>query len=59
MAREFEVSLKRLKQFAYDTLPITSPLRDILLSESEKMSKTDFLAKMDVWIKLLNTGRKT
>lgn len=59
MARELEVNLKRLKQFAYDTLPKTSPLRDILLSESEYINKTDFLAKMDVWIKLLNAGRKT
>lgn len=58
MARELEVNLKRLKQFAYDTLPKTSPLRDILLSESEHINRTDFLAKMDVWIKLLNAEEK-
>jgi len=56
---KLEVNLKRLKQFAYDTLPKTSPLRDILLSESEHISKNDFLAKMNVWLKLLNVERKT
>ncbi len=55
MVPEFEVNLKRLKQFAFDTLPKTSPLRDILLSESDQISNNDFIAKMDLWLKLFSS----
>ena len=44
----------RLKRFASDNLPSNSRLRSVLLSERDQLKVNDFLAKMDVWMTLLN-----
>ena len=48
------VNLKTLKQFASENLTHSSPLREVLLQESDKIPRIEFLSKMQVWLKLLN-----
>jgi hypothetical protein len=47
------VDVRRLKDFAL-RLPRGSVLRDLLLTEDDELGVHDFLAKMDLWLKLLN-----
>jgi hypothetical protein len=47
------VDVRRLKDFALG-LPRGSVLRDLLLSEDDELGVHDFLAKMDLWLKLLS-----
>ena len=55
MVREREVNLEKLKKFALENLSKKSPLRDILLSEANMLGASDFLAKMDLWLKLFSS----
>ncbi len=48
------VNIGRFKGFATESLPVNSRLRDVLLSEKDQLTAKDFLAKMDVWMRLLN-----
>jgi hypothetical protein len=48
------VNINGLKLFAAESLPGNSRLRDVLLSERDQLTANDFLAKMDVWMRLLN-----
>lgn len=48
-----KIDIRRIRRFAQERLPIDSPLRDVLLAEKDELSIQDFLAKMDVWLKLL------
>jgi len=48
------IEILRLKRFASDKLPGSSRLGRVLLSERDQLNVNDFLAKMDVWIMLLN-----
>lgn len=47
------VDIKRLKRFALRELPVNSPLRQLILSENEKMEASEFIHKMDVWLRLV------
>jgi len=49
----FKINIRRIKEFAMAKLPKGSALRDVLLSESDDMDVNDFLAKMEIWLKLL------
>jgi len=46
--------MKKVKEFAYRKLPKNSPLREILLSEEDKLEVSIFLARLPVWLKLSN-----
>ncbi len=48
------IDIRRLKRFAVENLPSYSQLRIVLLSERDQLKVNDFLAKMDIWITLLN-----
>jgi len=48
------IDIQGLKRFVIGNLPRTSRLRAVLLSERDRLTAVDFLAKMDTWIKLLN-----
>ena len=48
------VDIRRLKGFASERLGGNSQLKVVLLSEKDHLTVTDFLAKMDIWLKLLN-----
>jgi len=51
------VDIKPLKRFACERLSKSSFLRRILLSESENLTIPEFLAKMDLWLKLFGMER--
>ena len=48
------IDIQRLKGFAVQNLSSASRLRAVLLSERDQLPAVDFLAKMDVWMRLLN-----
>ncbi len=48
------VDIGRLKGFAFERLGGNSRLKVVLLSERDQLTVTDFLAKMNIWLKLLN-----
>jgi len=48
-----KVELETLKAFAHDRLPTSSPLRDLILTEPDKLPASEFLVKSKVWLKLL------
>jgi hypothetical protein len=48
------IDIQRLKGFVVENLSSTSRLRAVLLSERDQLTAADFLAKMDVWVRLLN-----
>jgi hypothetical protein len=48
------IDIRRLKKFATENLSSPSQLRAVLLSERDQLPAVDFLAKMDIWIRLLN-----
>lgn len=58
MARDRKLNLLRLKQFALESLPAESPLRSVLLSEDDQLSVQDFIAKMDLWLKLFSLEKR-
>jgi hypothetical protein len=47
------VDVRGLKDFAL-RLPRSAVLRDLLLTEDDELGVHDFLAKMDLWLRLLN-----
>lgn len=52
-----KVDIKALKAFALEKFPRDCALRDVLLAERDKLDVNEFLAKMDIWIKLLRRAR--
>jgi len=53
------VNIQLLKVFALEKLPHTSPLRDLILSEKDELAVSEFLAKLEDWIKLIKYSSKT
>ncbi len=47
------VDIARLKVFAVEGLPKDSKLRELILTEKDMLNVEEFLAKMDVWLKLV------
>jgi len=56
IAAQASVDITRLKEFALSEIPHGWVLRDLLLSEKTLLSKCEFIAKVDMWLKL--AGRK-
>jgi hypothetical protein len=50
-----KVRITRLKDFAVDSLPRDSRLREVILNERDELDAAEFVAKIDVWLKLLRT----
>ena len=48
------VCISRLKTFAGGSLPAGYPLREVLLSDKDYLSVREFLAKIGVWLRLLD-----
>jgi len=46
------VRIRRLKEFASERLPGGSTLRDLILTEEDELAPEEFLAKMDLWLKM-------
>ena len=50
-----QVNIHGLKELVLTRIPKTSPFREIILSEPDVLDTTEFLIKMDVWLRLLWT----
>ena len=48
-----EVSIKSLKKWAEKELPEGSALREVLLAEKDSLEGKEFLAKAELWLKLV------
>jgi hypothetical protein len=46
------VNIHNIKQWARANLPVKSQLRGIMLLEEDVLGAEEFLAKMDLWLKL-------
>lgn len=57
--RSEQVSIQGIKQWAKANLPATSHLCRLLLLEEDLLTVDEFLAKMDVWLKLLLLEEQT
>lgn len=51
------VDLESLKRWADVKLPTSSTLRRVILLEKRILAAEEFLAKMDVWLKLIDHER--
>lgn len=49
-----KMNIVGLKRFVAERLPAGSSLRSVILAESDELGMEEFLAKMEVWLKLLN-----
>lgn len=49
-----QVEIHEIKHWATANLPIISHLRGILLLEKDFLTVDEFLAKMDIWLKLID-----
>jgi len=52
-----EINIKKLKEFTFTQIPSDWPLREILMSESDKLDALTFLARLPVYLKLLKMRR--
>lgn len=52
--RNRNVNIVILKQFILKALPENSHLMEIILAERDELKVDEFLAKMDLWLKLFN-----
>ena len=48
------INIKPLKQFALNRLSTKPTLRGVLLSEPDQMTKSEFITKSEVWMRLLD-----
>jgi len=53
------VNIHRLKNFALNKLPKDWALREILLCERDELGASEFIAKVDVWLKLAQGEHST
>ncbi|MEM3882627.1 MAG: hypothetical protein QXO23_04495 [Candidatus Methanomethyliaceae archaeon] len=47
------MNIRHLKEFAASSLPQGSALRDIILADRDELGAEEFLAKVEVWARLL------
>ena len=52
MQRKALINISKLKEFAYKRLPRSWLLRDLIISEKELLCMDEFLAKIEVWLKI-------
>jgi hypothetical protein len=58
-AQSKQLDIHGLKRWAKDILPKTSQIRSILLLERELLTVEEFIAKMDIWLKLIDMETNT
>jgi len=49
-----KLDLRPLKSFVREKLPRKNVLRKVLLTEKDEIDRNEFMAKIDVWLKLLD-----
>ena len=58
-AHSKKLDIHGLKHWAEETLPRRSQIRGILLLERDFLTVEEFIAKMDIWLKLINMETNT
>lgn len=53
------IQIKRLKLWACANLPASSRIRHVLLLEKDVLLVYEFLAKMDIWMKLVDLEERS
>ncbi len=48
------LSIRGLKDFVLARVPEGHPLREVILAEKDRLTPSEFLAKMEVWVVLLS-----
>jgi len=48
------VDLRKLKSFAVEQLPKKSALREVLVTEKDSLDVIEFLAKAEIWLRLIS-----
>ena len=54
-----QLDIHGLKHWAKENLPRTSQIRSILLLERDYLAVEEFIAKMDLWLKLIDLENNT
>jgi len=54
MVTPIKISTKPLKKFADEKLPNRSLLKKLLVTEKEVLTISEFLTKLDLWVKIFN-----
>jgi len=54
-----QLDIHGLKLWAKENLPRTSQIRSILLLERDYLAVEEFIAKMDLWLKLIDLENNT
>lgn len=49
------INIQSLKKYAIDKLPHNSILRNIIQSEKQHLTIPEFLAKTEIWLKLIES----
>ena len=49
-----DIGIRSLKHLVVSAFPEDHPLRTVILAEKDDLPSSEFLAKMDVWLVLLN-----
>jgi hypothetical protein len=53
-----KINMKSLKKFAVEKLPQSSLLKTVLTTEKEYLTILEFLAKIDIWLKILDNENR-
>ncbi len=54
-----KVSLRSFKEFVAKHFEETTPLYKVLISEKDEVSREEFAAKFDIWLRLVNLSMPT
>ena len=54
-----QLDIHGLKSWAEENLPRISQIRSILLLERDSLTVVEFIAKMDIWLKLIDIESST
>ncbi len=58
-AHSKQLDIHGLKSWAEENLPRISQIRSILLLERDSLTVEEFIAKMDIWLKLIDIESST
>jgi hypothetical protein len=53
-----KVHTQRLKDFAFKEIPRDNVLRELLLGERDELEITEFISKIDIWLRLLRRNHQ-
>ena len=57
-AQKKMLCMRKLKEFAATDIPKDHPLRDVLLMEKDFLTPEEFIAKLEIWMHLMDEKRR-